>query len=120
MASIGETIKWLEELPNDIAETGKNFVRESIVSHGNFDNGDMYNQVQGSAYGNVVRIRVWSHYAAFVNDGHGPSYPIRWKGVHIKPSMKWYGGWVHHTSGYAGSHFFDDAADQLRAYISTL
>lgn len=120
MASISETIRWIEELPNDIKETGKNMVRESILSHGNYDNGDMYNAVRGSAYGYQVKIEVWSRYASYVNDGHGPAFPKRYRGVHIKPSNKWYGKWVHSTSGYEGSRFFDDAYSNLLAYIQTL
>lgn len=120
MASINDTIDWLEKLPEDIKETGKNYVRQSILDCGNYDNGDMYKSVRGSASSNHVKIEVWCAYATYVNYGHGPSYPHKYRGVHIKPSYKWYGSWVHHTKGYDGSKFFDTAYDNLYSYIKSL
>lgn len=129
MASIDATISWLEKLPQDIAERGKDITRESILRNGNWDTGKMLNSVQGSASGDSVHIRVWSSYASYVNDGHGPSVPkVRktWKRRNVsmlkfKSSPKWPGPiYAAYASGYSGSHFFDQAYVELLAYIHTL
>jgi len=129
MASIDATIAWLEKLPQDISDEGKDLVRASILNHGHWDTGKMLNSVQGTVSGNSVHIRVWSNYAAYVNDGHGPSVPkhrATWKKYNVsklkfKESPKWPGPiYAAYASGYAGSHFFDEAAEQLRAYIRSL
>lgn len=129
MASIDATIAWLEKLPQDIADEGKDLVRVSMLNHGHWDTGKMLNSVQGTASGENVHIRVWSSYASYVNDGHAGSTPkVRktWKKKNVsmlkfKESPKWPGPiYAKYASGYGGSHFFDEAADQLRAYIRSL
>lgn len=119
MASIDATIDWLEKLPNDIAEKGREYVRDSIISNGHYDTGNMFNQVQAAVHGTDVHIRVWAHYAAYVNDGHGGADPGHIMG--FKDSPKWPGP-IHarRVRGYGGSGFFDRAAEQLRSYIYTL
>lgn len=129
MASIDATIKWLEQLPQDIADKGKAYVHGSIASHGHIDNGDMYDSVQAAVHGESVHIRVWSSYAKYVNDGHGPSVPrVRqtWTKRNVnylkfKESPKWPGPiYARYANGYKGSHFFDEAYRMLDSYISTL
>lgn len=130
MATVDATIKWLEQLPQDIADKGKSYVRGSISRHGHIDTGDMYDSVQAAVHGDSVHIRVWRHYAGYVNDGHGPSAPrVRktWKKYNVskllfKDSPKWQPApiFAAYASSYKGSHFFDEAYRMLDSYISTL
>lgn len=129
MASIDATIAWLEKLPEDIRAKGIDITQDSIIRNGNYDTGKMFNSVQGSVSGDTVHIRVWSSYASYVNDGHGPSAPkhrATWKKYNVsklkfKESPKWPGPiYAAYASGYSGSHFFDQAYVELRAYIHSL
>lgn len=121
MASISETIAFLNQMPNQIKETGKNIVRSNIMSHGHYRSGTLYRSVRGSASLENVKIQCWCGYATYVNDGRGPVYPKHktkdgWQGW-----LRFQDGSFHRSAGpYAGSGFFDEAADELRAYIRTL
>lgn len=121
MASISETISFLEGLPNDILDHGKHYVRYQILANNHVRSGNMLNSVQGSASADHVNIRVWTHYASYVNGGRGPVRPKHYtKNGHLG-SLQFDDGSFHRYAGpYAGSRFFDTAANQLRAYISTL
>lgn len=125
MASITETINWLEKLPEDIKETGKSMVRSSIISHGNVESGNMLNSVQGAAGSNWVRIRVWRWYASLVNDGNRGSGDIITAKHRTRTGAP---GWMQSRSGWyarkvhahSGSHFFEDAYENLLSYIKSL
>lgn len=121
MASIQETITFLEGLPNDILDHGKYFVQWEILAHNHVRTGRMLNSVQGSASSNFVNIRVWTSYAGYVNDGRGPVYPKHNAKNGYLGWLKWDDGSFHRSAGpYAGSRFFDAAADKLRSYVRTL
>lgn len=121
MASISATIEYLNQLPEQIRETGINMVRSSILSHGHYRSGTLYDSVQGAASSENVRIRCWCKYASYVNSGRGAVRPKHYtKNGHLG-SLRFEDGSFHRYAGpYAGSRFFDTAANQLRAYISTL
>lgn len=121
MASIQETISFLEGLPNDILDRGKYYVQYQILAHNHVRSGKMLNSVQGSASANHVNIRVWTHYAGYVNDGRGVVRPKHTMKNGRLGWLRFDDGSFHRAAGpYAGSHFFDTAAQQLEAYISTL
>lgn len=125
MASITETINWLEKLPEDIRTTGIQYVKNSIVGHGNVETRNMLNSVQGTAGSNFVRIRVWRYYASYVNDGNNGGGDIITAKHRTRTGAP---GWLKSRSGwfarqvraYPGSGFFDDAYENLLAYIRSL
>lgn len=127
MGRIEDYIRRLEQYPEKIKEVGKEVVRANIVSHNNYDNGDMYTRVEGSVSGEHVKIRVNTFYAHWVNDGRGPVVPkVRqtWKrrnvkALHIKGSNKYYEGYSTYVKPYPGSHFFDDAFAEIDANIES-
>lgn len=123
MASVEQTISWLEKLPEEIGQKGEQLVKMKIWNKGHVMTGRMFNSVHHEVWEGHARIWVWTRYASYVNDGRGPVYP-RHSTKHGKT------GWLHWTmpnevwtrkaAAYPGSHFFDEAAHELDAWCSQL
>ena len=133
MATIEATIAYLNNVPEMIKEQGVHLVQNSTIAHGHVDTGEMYNNIRGEVWEDHVRIWIWRKYAGLVNDGHAGADPghimtfkitNKWPaisyirkrdGAHIVSGIK-----ARRVGGYAGSGFFDSAAEQLRAWVKTL
>lgn len=119
MATIEATIRWLDMVPELVGAKGYEYVRGSIISHDHIVTGRMLNSVHYEVNGPHARIWVWTKYAGFVNDGRGEVRPVS------KKALSWDLPYplphpVMRASAYPGSHFFDEAYEQLDNYCASL